>query len=144
MEHTDVLTRPTSLARAQALKPGDRVAVLSISSPADPAALELGLDVLRFARELRRETRGGYSFRKCSRRRKLRKKAAIDEGQPANGPRDPIGFHLMFCGKPVAVAVQLEIRLDYGRDVRKTPVFVAGRGKTSGPETIETTLAERL
>jgi hypothetical protein len=50
----------------------------------------------------------------------------------------------MFCGKPVAVAVQLEIRLDNGRDVRKTPVFVAGRGKTSGPETIETTLAERL
>lgn len=43
------LGRPTSLARARALRPGDRVAVLSISSPADPASLEVGLDAIRFA-----------------------------------------------------------------------------------------------
>jgi muramoyltetrapeptide carboxypeptidase len=40
---------PTSLRRAPALRPGDRVAVLTISSPADQHALEVGLDGLRFA-----------------------------------------------------------------------------------------------
>jgi muramoyltetrapeptide carboxypeptidase len=44
-----VRVRPPSLARPPALRPGDRVAVLSISSPADPDALALGLDALRFA-----------------------------------------------------------------------------------------------
>ena len=38
-----------SLVRPPALRPGDRVAVLSVSSPVDPAQLELGLDTLRFA-----------------------------------------------------------------------------------------------
>jgi muramoyltetrapeptide carboxypeptidase len=38
-----------SLARPPALKPGDRVAVLSVSSPADQEDLDLGLDVLRLA-----------------------------------------------------------------------------------------------
>ena len=41
--------RPRSLARPPALRPGDRVAVLSASSPADQAQLALGLDALRFA-----------------------------------------------------------------------------------------------
>jgi muramoyltetrapeptide carboxypeptidase len=41
--------RPRSLARPPALRPGDRVAVLSISSPANLAKLEVGLDALRFA-----------------------------------------------------------------------------------------------
>ena len=49
MKHAGTLTRPASLARPQALRPGDRVAVLSISSPADPEGLEIGLDALRFA-----------------------------------------------------------------------------------------------
>jgi muramoyltetrapeptide carboxypeptidase len=40
---------PASLARPPALAPGDRVAVLCVSSPADPAALAAGLDALRFA-----------------------------------------------------------------------------------------------
>jgi muramoyltetrapeptide carboxypeptidase len=43
------MTEPASLARPRALKPGDRVAVLCISSPVDPAALAAGLDALRFA-----------------------------------------------------------------------------------------------
>ncbi len=41
--------RPRSLARPPALRPGDRVAVLSASSPANQAELAVGLDVLRFA-----------------------------------------------------------------------------------------------
>jgi muramoyltetrapeptide carboxypeptidase len=41
--------RPGSLARPPALHPGDRVAVLSVSGPADPARLSVGLDTLRFA-----------------------------------------------------------------------------------------------
>jgi muramoyltetrapeptide carboxypeptidase len=41
--------RPASLARPPALRPGDRVAVLSVSSPAPPAQLGIGLDALRFA-----------------------------------------------------------------------------------------------
>ncbi|HZC41404.1 MAG TPA: LD-carboxypeptidase [Streptosporangiaceae bacterium] len=49
MSHADDGERPRSLARPRALRPGDRVAVLSVSSPADPARLEVGLDVLRFA-----------------------------------------------------------------------------------------------
>jgi muramoyltetrapeptide carboxypeptidase len=40
---------PQSLARPPALRPGDRVAVLSASSPADQAELAVGLDALRFA-----------------------------------------------------------------------------------------------
>ena len=40
---------PQSLARPPALRPGDRVAVLSASSPADQAQLAVGLDALRFA-----------------------------------------------------------------------------------------------
>lgn len=40
---------PQSLLRAPALRPGDRVAVLSVSSPADLAKLAVGLDTLRFA-----------------------------------------------------------------------------------------------
>jgi muramoyltetrapeptide carboxypeptidase len=40
---------PVSLARPRALRPGDRVAVLCVSSPVDPAALAAGLDALRFA-----------------------------------------------------------------------------------------------
>jgi muramoyltetrapeptide carboxypeptidase len=40
---------PLSLARPPALRPGDRVAVLCASGPADPANLAIGLDVLRFA-----------------------------------------------------------------------------------------------
>ena len=40
---------PRSLARPPALRPDDRVAVLSASSPADPAELSAGLDALRFA-----------------------------------------------------------------------------------------------
>jgi muramoyltetrapeptide carboxypeptidase len=39
----------SSLARPRALRPGDKVAVLCVSSPVDPAYLETGLDVLRFA-----------------------------------------------------------------------------------------------
>lgn len=38
-----------SLARPRALRAGDTVAVLCVSSPADPRYLETGLDVLRFA-----------------------------------------------------------------------------------------------
>jgi muramoyltetrapeptide carboxypeptidase len=38
-----------SLARPPALRPGDRVAVLSASSPAKPDRLAVGLDALRFA-----------------------------------------------------------------------------------------------
>jgi muramoyltetrapeptide carboxypeptidase len=45
----DSVVRPTSLARPPALRPGDRVAVLSISSPADQTDLAVGLDTLRFA-----------------------------------------------------------------------------------------------
>lgn len=41
--------RPQSLARPPALRPGDRVAVLCASGPADQAALATGLDALRFA-----------------------------------------------------------------------------------------------
>ncbi len=40
---------PRSLARPPALRPGDRVAVLSASSPANQAELAVGLDTLRFA-----------------------------------------------------------------------------------------------
>jgi muramoyltetrapeptide carboxypeptidase len=43
---SDARRRPR---RPPALRPGDRVAVLSVSSPADPAALAVGLDALRFA-----------------------------------------------------------------------------------------------
>jgi muramoyltetrapeptide carboxypeptidase len=49
LEPADIRTRPTSLARPGALRPGDRVAVLSVSSPADQDTLEIGLDALRFA-----------------------------------------------------------------------------------------------
>jgi muramoyltetrapeptide carboxypeptidase len=45
----DPQTPPHGLERPPALRPGDRVAVLSVSSPADPAALAVGLDALRFA-----------------------------------------------------------------------------------------------
>jgi muramoyltetrapeptide carboxypeptidase len=41
--------QPRSLARPPALRPGDRVAVLSASGPADQAQLAIGLDTLRFA-----------------------------------------------------------------------------------------------
>ena len=40
---------PVSLARPRALKEGDRVAVLCVSSPVEPEALNAGLDALRFA-----------------------------------------------------------------------------------------------
>ena len=43
------MTEPVSLTRPRALKVGDRVAVLSVSSPVDPEALNAGLDALRFA-----------------------------------------------------------------------------------------------
>jgi muramoyltetrapeptide carboxypeptidase len=45
----DAGPHPASLARPPALRPGDRVAVLSVSGPADPASLAIGLDTLRFA-----------------------------------------------------------------------------------------------
>ena len=41
--------RPRSLARPPALRPGDRVAVLSVSSPVGQADLRIGVDTLRFA-----------------------------------------------------------------------------------------------
>ena len=48
-----VARRPPALRqpalRPPALRPGDQVAVLSVSSPADPAQLAIGLDALRFA-----------------------------------------------------------------------------------------------
>ena len=40
---------PRSLARARALRPGDRLAVLCVSGPVDPGPLAAGLDALRFA-----------------------------------------------------------------------------------------------
>lgn len=40
---------PRSLARPRALRPGDRLAVLSVSGPVDPEPLATGLDALRFA-----------------------------------------------------------------------------------------------
>jgi len=43
------VSEPVSLARPRALKAGDRVAVLSVSSPVEPEALNAGLDALRFA-----------------------------------------------------------------------------------------------
>ena len=43
------MSEPVSLARPRALKAGDRVAVLSVSSPVEPEALNAGLDALRFA-----------------------------------------------------------------------------------------------
>ncbi|MGI9007486.1 MAG: S66 peptidase family protein [Streptosporangiaceae bacterium] len=48
-QQSEAVTRPRSLARPPALRPGDRVAVLSVSSPADQASLAVGLDALRFA-----------------------------------------------------------------------------------------------
>ncbi len=42
-------TLTASLARPRALRPGDKVAVLCISSPVDPGRLDGGLEVLRFA-----------------------------------------------------------------------------------------------
>jgi muramoyltetrapeptide carboxypeptidase len=41
--------RPVSRTRPPALRPGDRVAVLSASSPPDQGELRVGLDALRFA-----------------------------------------------------------------------------------------------
>lgn len=41
--------RPRSLARPSALRPGDRVAIVSVSGPAGQKDLAIGLDVLRFA-----------------------------------------------------------------------------------------------
>ena len=38
-----------SLKRPRALRPGDHVAVLSVSSPADQSLLQIGLDALRFS-----------------------------------------------------------------------------------------------
>lgn len=38
-----------SLVRPPALRPGDRVAVICVSGPVDPPALDTGLDALRFA-----------------------------------------------------------------------------------------------
>jgi len=49
MMPSDAGTRSADLTRPPALRAGDRVAVLSVSSPAPPAQLEMGLDVLRFA-----------------------------------------------------------------------------------------------
>ena len=49
MMPSDAGTRSAGLTRPPALRAGDRVAVLSVSSPAPPAQLEMGLDVLRFA-----------------------------------------------------------------------------------------------
>jgi len=43
------VSEPVSLARPPALKTGDRVAVLCVSSPVEPGALAAGLDALRFA-----------------------------------------------------------------------------------------------
>ena len=43
------MSEPVSLARPRALKQGDRVAVLCVSSPVEPDALAAGLDALRFA-----------------------------------------------------------------------------------------------
>ena len=43
------MTEPVSLARPRALKEGDRVAVLCVSSPVEPGPLAAGLDALRFA-----------------------------------------------------------------------------------------------
>jgi muramoyltetrapeptide carboxypeptidase len=40
---------PSSLARPRALRLGDRIAVLCVSSPVEPEALATGLDALRFA-----------------------------------------------------------------------------------------------
>jgi len=40
---------PRSLARPRALRPGDRLAVLCVSGPADPEPLAAGLDALRSA-----------------------------------------------------------------------------------------------
>jgi muramoyltetrapeptide carboxypeptidase len=42
-------SRPCSLARPPALRPGDKIAVLSASSPANQVDLAVGLDALRFA-----------------------------------------------------------------------------------------------
>jgi muramoyltetrapeptide carboxypeptidase len=49
MTASDASMPPRPIARPPALRPGDRVAVLSVSSPAPPAELAVGLDVLRFA-----------------------------------------------------------------------------------------------
>jgi muramoyltetrapeptide carboxypeptidase len=49
MPPSDARTPPGSMARPPALREGDRVAVLSVSSPAPPEQLAIGLDVLRFA-----------------------------------------------------------------------------------------------
>jgi muramoyltetrapeptide carboxypeptidase len=43
------VSEPVSLARPRALKEGDRVAVLCVSSPVEPDTLAAGLDALRFA-----------------------------------------------------------------------------------------------
>ena len=43
------MSEPVSLARPRALKEGDRVAVLCVSSPVESEALNAGLDALRFA-----------------------------------------------------------------------------------------------
>ena len=43
------MSEPVSLARPRALKEGDRVAVICVSSPVEPDALAAGLDALRFA-----------------------------------------------------------------------------------------------
>ena len=43
------MSEPVSLTRPRALKEGDRVAVLCVSSPVEPDALAAGLDALRFA-----------------------------------------------------------------------------------------------
>jgi muramoyltetrapeptide carboxypeptidase len=49
MTPPDASTPPDKIERPPALRAGDRVAVLSVSSPAPAAQLAIGLDVLRFA-----------------------------------------------------------------------------------------------
>lgn len=49
MRNARTVARPVSLLRPPALRPADRVAVLSVSSPAGQASLAVGLDALRFA-----------------------------------------------------------------------------------------------
>ena len=66
VRHSPV-SEPVSLARPRALKEGDRVAVLCVSSPVEPEALNAGLDALRFAAWTRSPTRPRTTPAPCAR-----------------------------------------------------------------------------
>ncbi len=89
------------------------------------------------------ETRHRHAFRQFRQGRKSGRESPVHKNKLARRARHTEGFDLTARGNAIPAAIQLEICLGDGGDIRKAPVLIVRRGEACLVEAIEAALPKR-